>query len=1358
MMKKINTLLFLIYFFSFPMRGAVQSYIFHHWGLEDGMSNSLVVDMVQDKHNYFWIATEAGLSRFDGRTFQMYDTNNSDIAGNSLNTLLYDRETDKLWIGTKSGVSILNCVTQRFEFPTPFDSLKMNNNIMAFSLSTDGIWIANRFGKLIHYNKTTKQAQSYSRDNMEGLPGSFLSLCDNKKGKLYIGHVEEGMSILDLKTKKLKHYRHDPGNPESLPGDRVYSIYIDHLENIWVGTHQGLALFNPLTEKFHVFRYNPHDPNSLISDHIYEITEMNDNELWIATDIGGISILDLRSISYMNSSPIKFKNITATYNQYGLSSKNIRSLLQDSYGNIWIGNHSRGIDFIGHTSPLFRTLPYMELGIKYKSVNGVYVDNYQQIWFANENEIAVFKGGTLIKTFDLTPLLTRPYARINSILEDGDDLLFGLYDDGLLKLNCRTSQISRIASASNKDIYTQYKAPDGKIWMGSKGIYTYEKGEFHKQDGVYKEIQSQSIFGILYDKQGNLWIGTYGAGIYIYDRNDHLLQHISTAEGFCSNVIHQFYMDKQGGVWVATRHGIGYFEDTRHPEQFKNYRYQQGLENIYIHALQEYQMGNIWFSTDKGISMLNRKRQTMRHYDFRDGIPLGSFLDGCTASSQDGTLYFGSQDGVCYFHPEDVFRSEQVSPVRILECRSVNSQDNNREEEVLIADNKGTIHLPYDQNSFSIAFSIPDFSQINQVEYSYLIEGASNTWTSIKGENLVTFRNLPSGQYRFKVKARLRKQPWDETNIAAMNISIHPPVWLTWYAKIFYLLLLLSGVFFWLRSYKRKLALESVLKLEKEKSRNEQELNNERLRFYTNITHELRTPLTLILGPLEDLADDPKIPEAYNRKIKTIHDSALRLLNLINQLLEFRKTETQNRQLCVLRGDLGRLITEIGLRYKELNRNDKVKIHIRIETKDTFLYFDNEIIHTILNNLLSNALKYTPEGDIILTMRDATEADINCTEILVSDTGYGIGQEELPHIFERYYQAKGKHQASGTGIGLALVKSLVELHEGTLEVKSEVGKGTIFSFRLLKGNEYPNALHKEETAIETGKKDAGEEVNILAEEEDTDNLTPLILAIEDNDDIREYIAGALGDDYRVITACNGQEGLKLAQAQIPDIIVSDIMMPFMDGIELCRKIKEDMRTSHIPVILLTAKNSIQDKEEGYESGADSYLTKPFSAKLLRARIHNLLESRKQLSQLIANRFKETILVEKNMEEGQNTMQETLALNPLDHKFLDKFTYIIEENITSDDLDMSFLQDKMGMSHSTIYRKVKGLTGISANKFIQKIRLKHAMKLLQEGGVNSTEAAYASGFNNVSYFAARFKKEYGVLPSYYMKKKELHNNL
>lgn len=1326
-------------------------HVFHHWGLEDGMSNSLILDIVQDQHNFFWIATETGLIRFNGKDFKTYDTGNSPIAGNSLNTLLYNRERDELWIGTKSGVSILNCATQSFVYPTPFDSLEMNNNITAFSLSTDGLWIGNRFEELVHYNYTTKQVHIYTSKNTAGLSGSFLSLHDTQKGELYIGHVDGGMSIFNLKTKKIKRYRHDPNNPNSLPGDRVYCIYIDHLENIWIGTHQGLALFNPLTEEFHNFRYNPHDSNSLISDHIYEIAEMNNNELWIATDIGGISILDLRSISYMNSSPIKFKNITATYNPYGLSSKNIRSLLQDSYGNIWIGNHSQGIDFIGHNPPRFRTLPYMEQNKKYKPVNGIYADQHQQIWIANENEIAVFRKDELVKKYDITPFLTRPYARINSILEDGDDMLFGLYDDGLIKLNVKTSSISRIYSASNKDIFTLYKASDGTIWIGSKGIYTYENGELKNQGNVFKEIRGQAIYDILYDKQGNLWVGTYGMGIYIYHKDGHLLEHINIEKGFCSNVIHQLLMDKQGGIWAATRHGIGYFENTRKPYQFKNYQHKQGLEDIYIHAIQEDLMGNIWCSTDKGITMLGKKGDDIQHYDFRDGIPLGSFLDGCSTHSQDGTLYFASQNGICLFHPKDMMRSEIVSPVRILECKNVTSQDELGKEQLWIADKKGIIHMPYNQNSFSISFGISDYSQINQVEYSYLIEGISDKWSPLYGESQVTFRNLPSGQYRFKVKARLRKLPWNENNIASMDIYIHPPVWLTWYAKTGYLLLILAGLFFWLHSYKRKLAKESMLKLENDKIKNEQELNNERLRFYTNITHELRTPLTLILGPLEDLIDNPKIPEVYNRKIKTIHESSLQLLNLINQLLEFRKTETQNRKLCVSRDNLSRLVTEIGLRYKELNRNEKVKIQIQIESPDALLYFDSEVIQTILNNLLSNAVKYTTEGEIVIKLQDVMEGNILYTELQVSDTGYGIEPEELPHIFERYYQTKGKHQASGTGIGLALVKSLAELHEGTLRVNSTIGKGTVFSFRLQKNNNYPNALHKEK-AEETNSLGSTEDLDLLTkEEEETSSLNPLILIIEDNDDIREYIAESLEDDYRITTACNGKEGLKLATAQIPDIIVSDIMMPVMDGIELCRKVKEDMRTCHIPVILLTAKNSIQDKEEGYESGADSYLTKPFSAKLLRTRICNLLESRKQLSIIIANRFITSNTTENTVPQSTKRVQESLALNPLDQNFLDKLTCIVEENISSDKLDMAFLQDKMGMSHSTLYRKVKGLTGISANEFIQKIRLKHAMELLQEGGYNSTEAAYASGFNNASYFAARFKKEYGVLPSHYAKK-------
>jgi signal transduction histidine kinase/DNA-binding response OmpR family regulator len=747
-------------------------------------------------------------------------------------------------------------------------------------------------------------------------------------------------------------------------------------------------------------------------------------------------------------------------------------------------------------------------------------------------------------------------------------------------------------------------------------------------------------------------------------------------------------MDARGGVWAATRGGIAYIKDTRYPEQFELYSDKQGLSENHVCTIQEDKAGNIWTSTYNGISFLNREKQTFDNYDHRDGdgVPVGVFILG-SAITSDGTIYFGSLNGVCCFNPAEVSVNRQVAPIQILECKGFNRQTECRSEEFTIPSANGNINLRYHQNSFRISFSVPDYSQNQQVEYAYMREGLDDVWYSTQGENHITFRNISPGEYTFKVKARLKNRDWDESHITTMDVNIHPPLWLAWYAKLFYTIAVCLLIYASLRFYKRKLNLESSLELEKQNSRNEQELNQERLRFYTNITHELRTPLTLILGPLEDLLNDTNLPVHYNSKIKLIHDSASRLLNLINQMLEFRKTETQNRRLTVAKGDLGNLVTEVGLRYKELNRNDKVKIHVAIETEATALYFDADVITTILNNLLSNAVKYTPEGEIRLTLSSVAEKDKQYTEIRVSDTGYGINPQDLPHIFDRYYQAKSKYQASGTGIGLALVKSLADLHHGTLHVESRENKGTTFKFRILTENTYPDALHKEtkktSPAPETGKK-----------EEDTDSRLQ-ILVVEDNDDIREYIASSFSSNYTVTTATNGQEGLELAQKQIPDIIISDIMMPIMDGIEFCRAVKEDVRTSHIPVVLLTAKDSIQDKEEGYESGADSYLTKPFSSKLLRSRVQNLLESRRKLARQITSQTKKV-----KPDKGEAP----LSLSKQDKEFLLKLTTIIEENLTMEKLDVAFLEKKMNMSHSTFYRKVKGLTGISANEFTRNVRL------------------------------------------------------
>lgn len=753
-------------------------------------------------------------------------------------------------------------------------------------------------------------------------------------------------------------------------------------------------------------------------------------------------------------------------------------------------------------------------------------------------------------------------------------------------------------------------------------------------------------------------------------------------------------------------------------------------------------------STYTGIACFNVYRQKFYNYDYHNGIPAGGFIEGSATILPDGTICFGSLHGVCSFNPQLINNTDIVSPIQLIACESFDRKVINRKAETTVPNDKGVISLPYYRNTFRFLFTVPDYAQEGLVEYAYQMEGLDRTWYDTEGEQQITFRNIDPGKYIFRVKARLKNGEWDEKNTASIHIVINPPIWATWYAKSLYTLLILCIIYLIFRSYKKRLLLKSSLKVEKNsvemEKRNrqkEQELHNERLRFYTNIAHELRTPLTLIIGPLEDLKDNKGIPAAFRTKIQTIYRSAVQLLNLINQLMEFRKTETQNRQLTVGKGNLSNLITEIGLRYKELNQNEHVRINVKVEPVQENIYFDADIITIILNNLLSNAIKYTRAGHITLSMHRIKANGISYVEMIVADTGYGIDAESLPHIYDRYYQAKGKHQASGTGIGLALVKSLVDLHHGSLEVESAVEKGTTFRFRIQTDYNYPEALHKEEKVVTVVKE--------MAEDAEPESAFPILLVVEDNADIREYIANELQDTYKILQANNGKEGLILALRYTPNIIVSDIMMPEMDGIAMCKGIKENMNTSHIPVILLTAKDSIQDKEEGYDSGADSYLTKPFSAKLLRSRIKNLLEMRKRLARQIVENVPSTVV--KNTEKRQSTSSPHPQLNRLDEAFLSKLTSLIEDNLDVEKIDTAFMIDCMNMSYSAFYRKVKALTELSPNEFVRKIKLRNSAHLLLTGEHNVSEAASMTGFNNMAHFRDCFKKEYGIPPSEYQKR-------
>ena len=926
------------------------------------------------------------------------------------------------------------------------------------------------------------------------------------------------------------------------------------------------------------------------------------------------------------------------------------------------------------------------------------------------------------------------------IYQDKQERLWlGTYKNGILLYTPKDGRITRIGDKGSEflDICSFSEDINGKIWIGTQtGIYSY----FNNQLSYEKELNAQlpdiMVHGIIRDKNGKLWVGTFGKGVCVFDEDDKKLYNFTTDHSFPSNAVNYMMEDSRKRILVATREGIIIFKDVSQPNIFVSFGAKEGLENTQVRAIQEDHDGYIWISTNGGISRLDEKNKRFYNYNYHDGIPMGDFMDGSTCITPDGTLFFGSQNGACYFNPRELSSPREVSPVTITQFFIYNKQTESRDTRLPVPISNRIVELPYNQNTFNISFNVLDYTQSSQVEFSYMLEGLENAWYSTQGDNQVTFRNIPHGNYVFKVKTRFRNQEWNE-NAAQLTVVIAPPLWLTWYAKLGYVILFIFALYALLRFYKRKLDLESSLEVERKQSLNKQELNEERLRFYTNITHELRTPLTLILGPLEDLLSDATLSPKHANKISIIHDSATRLLNLINRILEFRKTETQNRKLSVAKGDLGQLVQEVGLRYKELNPNNKVNYHIHIETEDTEIFYDADMITIILDNLMSNAAKYTSEGDITLSLRSVEENQIKYTEISVSDTGHGIDAEALPHIFDRYYQAKSKYQASGSGIGLALVKGLSELHEGILKVESTVDTGTTFTLRLLTENTYPNAIHAQHD-MEKKPMDA-EETTIT--DTPTENH-PIVLVVEDNTDIREYIRSSFTELYEVITAKDGKEGWELAQARIPNIIVSDIMMPVMDGIELCKRIKEDMRTSHIPVILLTAKDSLQDKEEGYASGADSYLTKPFSAKLLHSRINNLLETRKKIASLLA------------LADIQPKQESAVSsLNKLDNEFLQKITQIIEENLEMEKMDIAFIADKMCMSHSTLYRKIKGLTDMSANEFIRKVKMRKGVELLMSGQYTISEIAYMIGFSSVAYFRQCFKDEYGMSPSDYVKQKQ-----
>lgn len=1322
-----------------------------HISTEDGLPNATIVDMLQDRKGYLWFATKQGLVRFDGRRFISRHSGNSQLSGNELNTLLLDpQDPDLLWAGTeREGLNLYDIRHNTFRTfrhdPRDSTSLSSDEITQIAPALSGGIWIASYSGTIDYLPPEQSRFTHYHARNTRGMPQDPIwTLTQDKRGFLYVGHLHAGLTVISPDRRTAHNHRPRPGDASSLPDHEVLCLFIDPMENIWAGTRNGLALFNPLTGRFRTFRHTASDPHSLLSNQIYDIALKSDHELYIACRMGGVCTLDLRQELHNPATPVRFGRIPAGNKAHELPSIHVHSLLSDSYGNCWIGYESDGLSCIPHHSSPFRVWQYKEsptddTRLHSRIPQSVGIEPGRGVWIGLDAAgVDFFAQGRSLpqRTEKINRILSQ--AIVQTIFRDSRGILyFGTFRHGILRYDPATEALHRLDPdpALPLHIRSMHEDRAGQIWIGTHhGIYLYRMadGSFHKPADINTAIRDNILCAIAGDRAGRIYVATYGRGITLFSPDGKVLQRQDKSTGFPSNAVHTLFCDIQGEVWAGTRKGLIQFHTRNGLPDLQNYTLyteKDGLPEACIRAIQEDSQGNLWVATNNHLVRLHRKDHVFQSYARQDGLPGGEFQNNASARDENGRLYFVSRKGVVSFDPARFYQPLPLPRASITELIAYGHGDKPSEKSILLPEEAEEISFSSEENTLSIAFSIQDYALLSQAEYAYRLEGLEEEWYPT-AERIVTFRSLPPGNYRFHLKYRLKGGEWHQLP-QTVSFRILPPWWLAPWAKALYslaILLLLADAFL---RYHRRQKLETSLLIEQERHKRDEEIHNERLVFFTNITHELRTPLTLILDPLNTLL---KKKEAYSREqqslLELIQRNAARLRTLTDQILEFRKTETQNRRLCLCKADSSAVVKEIFWQFEESAKPRALRFRYLQNTPDTTLWFDREILAIILSNFLSNALKHTAQGEIRLRVEEKAWEGENYLVFTVEDTGQGIPPEELPHIFDRYYMGSDT-QAGGTGIGLALVRNLADIHQARLTVESTPGCGSAFSLWLKKNGEYPGEIHLSPAPKAPDSPDPSSE----PPHPETTDTKPILLLVEDHEEIRRYMAGILQADYRILTATQGEEGLQRAFETIPDLIVSDIMMPLMDGIELCRRIKSDLRTSHIPLILLTAKDTNEDRSEGYAMGADSYLTKPLDSELLRSRIANLLNSRRKLAETWA-------------KTPAADRKEERKMSPIDRQFLQNLTATIETHIENGDLDIAFLAEKMHVSHSTLYRKVKALTEMNIQAFILHIRMQQAARLLSDEQLTVLEAMYRVGINTPAYFRKCFKEAFGCLPSEY----------
>lgn len=1324
----------------------------------DGLSQSSVIAIHQDKFGQMWFGTRDGLNKYDGSRFTIFRNDVTDKSSISNNDILAIEEDNsgKIWVGTYNGLNCYDPVTNKFTryLHTKANHTISNNAVWSMKEIGSEMWFGTSKGLTIYNKKTGNFTSVFHSDNdVSTLPSNnILSILKTKKGEIWIG-TTKGLCQLTSRKGGKYSFKNYPFNTTDLLN--VQSVIEDKNENLWIGTkNKGLLKFDQKQKAFVSFldaekyREINTDIRSLIID--------KQGSLWIGA-YDGIYILGLDN---------KLQKINNSNNNNGIDK--VKSVFMDKKGSIWIGCYYKGVNLWDVSNVNFSNYNQnsKKIPMSFDVVSSIIADKNQNIYFGTEGGgITIFNTAAETVSYINSKTGQTNKNDIKSMCLSDDHILWiGTFSKGLSAYNTISKKMedNRIApdlAASLKEsgVYS-LKTENHILWIGTfgKGLIRYNTAnktfQFIGNDNTKPVFLTNNIVRtILVDKQNFVWVGTQNGLNRIPLRNfnpqHYTIQHFFYDHAALSgDDILTLFQDSKHTIWVGTKaKGLHYFDG----KKFNRINLKIGNTVITsIHSILEDDDKNLWISTNQGIIKYNTAKKSVVIYDQKDGLASNEFNDNSALKLDSNKFYFGSPSGATFFDAAKISLNEYAPQVLITDLKIKNETIHANDAAGILEKSIGftpTITLDYDKANFSINFAIPNYIRSKNNQYSYRLLGLENNWTTTKNSE-ANFAIQNPGTYTFEVRGANNDGVWNKTP-TTLTVIVNPAPWRSIWAFLLYGIIIGLGLYGLIWIMKSKARLKQKLELEYLETKRIEENNRAKLDFFTNISHEFRTPLTLILGPLQQILADYNGTNEMYKKLLVIEGSANHLLSLINRLMDFRKLENDQVTLESAKGNIVKFTKEIFLSFIEYAKDGNYDYTFESSDDEIAVYFDRYKLERVFYNLISNAFRYTPKGGTIHVKINHDDENLF---IAVEDSGVGISEEHIDKIFDLFFEIPMHNQVQknynkGTGIGLSIVKNIVRLHKGSIDVTNKPAGGVIFKVTLPLGREHlsdseiiPDFKISDDIAQYTAQLESPE----VIENEDIDDLIvneekQTILLVEDHKVLRKFMKNLLKKDYNIIEAENGKIALEKALKFVPNLIISDVIMPEMVGTELCSKIKENLKTSHIPVILLTSRSSLVYKFEGLESGADDYISKPFNLMEFKLRVKNLLNSTERL------RLK--------FSSEDSFIPSEITVSSLDEELLKKAFKIVEENISNEQFDIPFFCSELGVSRTMLFLKVKAWTNFTPNEFIHEIRLKRAAQLLEQNKLNVSEISYKVGFNNPKYFSKCFQKKYGETPSQYADK-------